>query len=326
MKNKKIFIVLLMCITLLIGFLSACGQDTDSNNSTDNDLEESEEKHEKETKTFEAANGTVEIPSHPERIIVVADSYVGYFLTLGIQPIGVSDFSMENRYFEGKLDGVESIGESNNPSMEKMVDLNPDLIITFNDANAVENLEKIAPTIAINYGEKSYKEQLKEFGDMTGREKEADEWIEQWESKIAEWKPKIQEIVGDQTVSILSPFSKGIYAFGHNFGRGGEIIYDEFDLKAPETVQEIAIDSGEGWADFSLETLPEIAGDIIFTCPWSGDEADPEHVYGSKLWEELPAVKQDRVIELDPDAAFFNDPTSLDQQLDFIIESLQNNA
>ncbi|MCZ0704169.1 iron complex transport system substrate-binding protein [Natronobacillus azotifigens] len=325
MKNKKLLLVFLLCGTLLIGLLSACGQNAESKRSADNDLGKSEEKEEKKTKTYEATNGTVEIPSNPERIIVIADSYVGYFLTLGIQPLGISDFSMNNRYFEGKLDGVESLGDSNNPSMEKMIDLNPDLIITFNDPKAVENLEKIAPTIAINYGEKSYKEQLREFGEITGRERSAEEWIEQWESKIAEWKPKIKEMVGDQTVSILSPFSKGIYAFGHSYGRGGEIIYGEFGLKAPDTVQEMAIDSGEGWADFSLETLPDIAGDIIFTCPWSGDEADPEQVYGSKLWKELPAVKQNKVIELDPSAAFFNDPTSLDQQLDFIIESLQNN-
>ncbi len=41
----------------------------------------------------------------------------------------------------------------------------------------------------------------------------------------AEAKPKVQAAVGDKTVSILQPYAKGIYAFGHNFGRGGDILY-----------------------------------------------------------------------------------------------------
>lgn len=319
MKSMKLQMMILL---LVIGMLTACAQNAGSENDLENEKEKSDVQQEQKTKIYEAANGEIEIPKDPERVLVIADSYVGYFLVLGIQPIGISDFAMDNKYFEGQLDGVESIGDSNNPSVEKIIELNPDLIITFNEPTAVESLEKVAPTIAINYGEKPYKEQLREFGYITGREEIAEEWINEWESKITEWKPKVQEVVGNQTVSILSPFSKGIYAFGHNYARGGEIIYGEFGLKAPETVQELAIDSGEGWAEFSLETLPDIAGDIIFTCQWSGDESDPEKVYGSELWKNLSAVDQNKVIQLDTNAAFFNDPVSLDQQLEFIVESL----
>lgn len=42
------------------------------------------------------------------------------------------------------------------------------------------------------------------------------------------------------------------------------------------------------------------------------------------LWKELPAVKEDRVIYLDGKAAPFNDPVSLDQQLEFIAASLKD--
>ncbi|MDQ8734299.1 hypothetical protein [Paenibacillus sp. LHD-38] len=65
--------------------------------------------------------------------------------------------------------------------------------------------------------------------------------------------------------------------FGHNYGRGGEIIYGEFGLKAPAEAQKEAIDSGTGWTSISLEKLPEFSGDII-SCPWSGDSSDPKIV------------------------------------------------
>ncbi|MFO1444031.1 ABC transporter substrate-binding protein [Bacillus sp. Bva_UNVM-123] len=320
MWNIKQFSKMVLVI-LFIGVLAACGETTDKKSIEANqNVDESSQKN--ETVTYQAANGEIEYAKNPEKIVVVADSYVGHFIALGVKPVGISDYAMGNKYFEGELDGIESIGDASNPSVEKILEMNPDLIITFNGAELNEKLEKIAPTIAVNYGEKDYKEQLKEFGKIIGKEKEADAWLTNWNRKINESKAKVQEVVGDKTISILSPFSKGIYAYGHNYARGGEIIYGEFELKAPELVQKDAIDSGKGWTEFSLETLPEFAGDYIFTCPWQENNGDPEDFYGSSLWKELPAVKEGKVFELDTNAAFFNDPVSLDKQLDFIIESL----
>ena len=84
-------------------------------------------------------------------------------------------------------------------------------------------------------------------------------------------KPKVTKAVGNKTVSIVSPFDKGIYIFGNTFARGGEIIYDELQLKARRPSKK-AIDSGVGYANISLEKLPEFAGDYIFTSPWSGSK------------------------------------------------------
>jgi iron complex transport system substrate-binding protein len=120
----------------------------------------------------------------------------------------------------------------------------------------------------------------------------------------------------------LNPYTKGLYVFGHNFGRGGEIIYGEFGLKAPAKAQTEAIDSGTGWASISMEVLTDYAGDIIFTSPWSGDTSDPQIVYNNALWKNLPAVKAGNVFQLDPTSDTYNDPVSLEGQLKFISDSL----
>lgn len=316
MKSTK-YIVRVVCLTLLVVLLAACGK-----NSAVPDVDDAKTNKTEETNTYEAANGKMEIPKNPQRIVVVADSYVGHFLALGVKPIGIVDHAMQNKYFAGELEGIENVGDWTGLSVEKILELDPDLIIAFNDPEVYEKLEKIAPTVAINYGEKDYKEQLREFGKMIGKEAEADAWLKNWDEKINEVKPIVQEKVGDQTVALLSPYAKGIYAFGDSFARGGEIIYGEFELNAPEIIQKEAIESGTGWAELSLENLPEFAGDYIFTSAWGGDDADPEVVYGSSLWKNLPAVKNDKVFELDPNASYFNDPVSLEKQLDFIVESL----
>ncbi|WP_126428552.1 iron-hydroxamate ABC transporter substrate-binding protein [Brevibacillus marinus] len=311
-------IYLIRSLILLMGLLTACGANTVQPSGSAGGAESAGA--EGETILYQAANGEVRIPQHPERVVVLADSYVGYFLALGIKPVGVTDNALQNPYFQGLTDGIVNLGDGK--SVEQILELQPDLIVTFSGEENLEKLEKIAPTVAIEYGKVDYREQLREFGRMTGREEQANAWIAEWDRKLAEQKPKVVAAVGEQTVSILSPYAKGIYAYGHNYGRGGEIIYGEFQLKAPELVQKEAIDSGQGWASLSLERLPDYAGDYIFTCRWAGDDADPSVVYDSSIWKGLPAVKNNRVFQLDPTAAYFNDPVSLEKHLEFIVEKL----
>ncbi|MDN9009358.1 hypothetical protein [Brevibacillus laterosporus] len=96
---------------------------------------------------------------------------------------------------------------------------------------------------------------------------------------MAEAKPKVKAAVGDKTVSILNPYSKGIYVFGSNFSRCGEVLCNELKLKAPAIIQKDVIDGSTGFGSLTLETLPSYAGDYIFTSAWSGDDANPEVVY-----------------------------------------------
>jgi len=308
----------LTVIILIMIVLTACG--TSGNLKEEGQTSSRDATQAGETVVYKAANGDISIPKNPQRIVVAASSYVGDFLALGIKPVGVTSDALGNPFFQGKVEGIADIGDGQ--SVEKVLDLKPDLIIAFTGTKNLEQLSKIAPTVAIAYGKKNYKEELLEFGKMTNKEAEAQAWITAWDKKIAESKSKVEAAVGGKTVSILNPYAKGIYAFGHNYGRGGEIIYGEFKLKAPPIIQKEAIDSGQGWANVSLEQLPEYAGDYIFTCPWSGDSADPEVVDGSAIWKGLPAVKANRVFQLDPKGALYNDPISLEAQLAFITEKL----
>lgn len=87
-------------------------------------------------------------------------------------------------------------------------------------------------------------------------------------------------------------------------------------------MQKEAIDNGAGFANLSLEKLPEYAGDYIFTSPWTGDTSDSSVVYDSSIWQGLPAVQNDRVIAFETDYSNYNDPIALEAQLIFIVESL----
>ncbi len=322
-------ITLLLCLTL---WLSACSGPANTNGGTGAGNLPSPtvaaENHSgnatvgnstggSETVTYSAVNGEVQIPKNPQRIVMVAGAFTGHLLALGLKPVGAGDESFNN-YTEGKLDDVINLG--NDVPYEQITELQPDLIVAWNDAELIEQLSKIAPTVAVEYGI-PLREQLTDFGKMTGREEQAKAWIAEWDAKIAEYKPIVQQAVGDQTVSIFdSGSAKEFYAYG-SFGRGGDIIYGEFGLKAPPIIQKEAIDSGQGWAKLSLELLPEYAGDYIFISGWTGDD-NAAPVFEGSLWDNLPAVKNNRVYYENSRGFVFSDPISLEAQLTFVVDSL----
>ncbi|RXZ81018.1 iron-hydroxamate ABC transporter substrate-binding protein [Paenibacillaceae bacterium] len=321
-------ITLLLCLTLL---LSACSgpANTNGRNSTSIALSPSSNANNSgntaigntngnsEMVTYSAVNGEVQIPKNPQRIVMVAGAFTGHLLALGLKPVGTGDESFNN-YTEGILDDVVNIG--NGVPYEKIMELQPDLIVVWNDPGTIENLSKIAPTVAVEYGV-PLREQLMDFGKMTGREEQAKSWIAEWDAKIAEYKPLVKQAIGDGTVSIFdSGSAKEFYAYG-SFGRGGDIIYSEFGLKAPPIIQKEAIDSGKGWAKLSLELLPEYAGDYIFISGWA-DDKNVAPVFEGSIWDNLPAVQNNHVYRENSRGFVFSDPISLEAQLKFVVDSL----
>ncbi|WP_328802829.1 ABC transporter substrate-binding protein [Saccharibacillus alkalitolerans] len=275
-----------------------------------------------ETVAYQSDVGEVQVPKNPQRIVDLTAFTTGYFVALDAPVVGAMQGAMNNKYIKEQLaaQGTTNLGDT--PTAEPILGLKPDLIIAYKGAEGIDKLSAIAPVVQLEYGKRSYKDLMLEMGKLTNREEAAKAWVEKWEARIAELKPQVEAAVGDRKVSILNPYAKGLYVFGNNYGRGGEIIYGEFGLKAPAKAQAEAIDSGTGWASISLELLPEYAGDIVFTSPWSGDDSDPETVYGNSLWKNLPAVKAGHVFRLDATSDTYNDPVSLEGQLEFITDSL----
>ncbi|ETT63212.1 ABC transporter substrate-binding protein [Paenibacillus sp. FSL R7-277] len=329
-KSKlPVGVTLLLCLTLL---LSACARPANTNGGASNVTEPGPKvstssntanaaakntNGSSETITFKAVNGDIQIPKNPQRIVMVAGAFTGHLLALGLKPVATGDESFNN-YTEGKLDDVVNLG--NDIPYEQIIELQPDLIVVWNDPAAIEKLTQIAPTVAVDYGI-PFREQLMDFGTMTGREEQAKAWIEAWDAQIAKYKPLVKQAVGERTISIFDAGSaKEFYAYG-SFGRGGDIIYGEFGLKAPPIIQKEAIDSGQGWAKLSLELLPEYAGDYIFISGWTGEE-NAAWIFEGNIWDSLPAVKNNHVYRENSRGFVFSDPISLEAQLQFVVDSL----
>lgn len=306
-KRKKSFILSLV-LALIIGLLTACGSDSSKQTTS--------EESTPETKIYHGETGDIEIPAHPKRIAMLSATYAGNLLALGITPISVNQYPKTNKFYGDMLDDVEVVTED---SLEKLIELEPDLIIAYNTDKNIKKYEEIAPTISLTYEKYNYLDQHIEIGKIVGKEKEARAWVEEWKEKAKAASEKVKAAIGDDaTAMIFESYGKDMYVYGNNWGRGSEVIYQALGLKIPEKIQKEVI--GTGWKAISTEVIPEYAGDYIFV--GEGASYIDNSFMETDVWKNIPAVKNNHVITFDSESFYFNDPISLEKEMEFFVEKL----
>jgi len=300
---KKLLLPFMLIFVLLI---SAC-----SNGSTES-KNDSSKNSESKTITYQSEDGPVKVPANPKRVVVLG-SYAGNVLSLGVNIVGVDSWSKMNPRFEKKLKGVEEVSEEN---LEKIIELKPDLIIGLSTTKNIDKLKKIAPTVTYTYDKVDYLTQHLEIGKLLNKEKEAQSWVDDFKKRAAKAGSDIKAKIGeDATVSVIENFDKQLYVFGNNWGRGTEILYQEMKLKMPQKVKKMALK--DGYYAISPEVLPEYAGDyLIFSKNQDGDTSFEK----TDTYKNIPAVKNNHVFEANAKEFYFNDPITLDYQLDFFTQ------
>ncbi|QFT91080.1 Iron(3+)-hydroxamate-binding protein FhuD precursor [Bacillus sp. THAF10] len=310
---KKLMIPFVFLLLLVV---SACGN-TSNNAGNNNDSKEGEGSS-SETITYEAETGPIEVPANPQRVVVLNSFVAGNVMALDTNIVGVDSWAKANPRYQEYIKDAEEISDQD---LEKIIELDPDLIIAASNTNNLDKLGEIAPTVAYTYGKVDYLTQHVEVGKLLNKEKEAQNWVDDFKTRAKEAGEEIRAEIGeDATVSVIENFDKELYVFGDNWGRGTEILYQEMKLNMPEKVKEMALE--EGYYQLSFEVLPEFAGDyMVFSKNSDGDTSFQE----TDTYKNIPAVKNGQVFEADAKEFYFNDPISLDFQLEFFKDSFLGN-
>ncbi|PEJ59574.1 ABC transporter substrate-binding protein [Bacillus sp. AFS002410] len=305
---KKILIPFLLIFVLII---SACSNTAASKDDSKNEPKKSG------TITYQSQNGPVKVPANPKRVVVLS-SFAGNVMSLGVNIVGVDSWSKSNPRWTEKLKNAEVVSDDN---IEKIIELNPDLIIGLDSVKNLDKLKKIAPTVVYTYGKVDYLTQQIEIGKLLNKEKEAQAWVDDFKTRAAKVGEEIKAKIGpNATVSVIEKFDKQLYVYGNNWGRGTEILYQEMKLKMPKKVEENALKPG--YYAISLEVLPEFMGDYVIFSKF--DQSDTS-VEKTNTYKNTPAVKNKRVFEVNGSEFYFNDPDTLDMQLEFFKKQFLGN-
>ena len=299
-------------LTVTIFLLVACGSSSKSKNSASSDKVELSSKPK-----IDGFHYYGDIPKNPKRIASLSSTYTGYLLQLGFDPVTVTSYDAKNPVLKEKVKNAKVLMPEDLESIAKQ---KPDLIVVDASDKNIDELKKIAPTIAIDYGKNDYLEILNRFGQIFGKEKEADQWIADWKSKTADIGKQLKEKLGqDVTFTVVGLYEKEIYLFGNNWGRGGEVIYKSLGFDAPQKVKDEVFPSG--YLQVSQETVSEYIGDYVLVA--AEDDKTGSALYESDVWKSIPAVQQNHILKVDANAFYFNDPLTLEYELKTIQDGLE---
>lgn len=298
---KKAFILVAAAILLVLGACSS--QSADDKKGT-----KAKEKESNDTITYQSENGPVKVPAHPKRVVVLS-SFAGNVMQLNVNLVGVDSWSKMNPRFDQQLKNVKEVSEDN---LEQIIELNPDLIIALSTVKNVDKLKEIAPTVTFTYGKVDYLQQHIEIGKLLNKEKEATAWVEDFKKRAALAEKDIKaKIGGDASVSVIENFNKQLYLYGDHWGRGTEVLYQTLHLKMPDKVKS-AVEK-DGYFALSTEVLPQYAGDYLIV---SKDKTMDNSYQETETYKNIPAVKNDHVLEVNQKEFYFNDPLTIDYQLE----------
>ncbi|MCQ4086879.1 iron-hydroxamate ABC transporter substrate-binding protein [Saccharibacillus sp. JS10] len=311
---KKWSLPLLLVFILV---LSACGNTAKTPTANGATNESAPSDTASDTITYESENGPIQVPANPQRVVDLS-SYTGNLLKFGVPVVGVDKWSKANPNFQDQLKDVPEVSADD---IEKIIELQPDLIIASSDVKNADKLKQIAPLVTYTYNKVDYLTQIEEVAKAINKGEEGAAWVADFKKQAQTAGEEIKAKIGaDQTVTVMEGDAKAMYIFGDAWGRGTEVLYQAMGLKMPEKVKEVT--SKQGYYDLSLEVLPEYMGDyIIFSKTLTGDNS----FQNTDTYKNIPAVKNGHVYETDATAFYFNDAVSLQYQLDFFKKSFLGN-
>lgn len=310
MKNIK-FIAIILILSLSILTLAGC--ETKKPDAVIEPIENISEEFgvtiEDNKVTFTDGRGQITtLNKNPERVVVLYNSYLEVWMQNGGHVIGKLEDSVGQAEIPG-TEGAEIVGALGSISLEKLLEVKPDLIIL--NSGQKSQMELVAtieqnniPLMAIDYvGKDDYLKLVRIFTALNDR----DDLFQQNAVAVKEGIDSyIEKSPRDKNykVLIMMASAKSVTA------RGSESYVGEM-LKDLNTVN-IADLSNEALNDknFSIEKILEEDPDFIFVQTTGNDMEKvkarmKEDVESNPAWSSLSAVKGDKYIVLPKDLYMF---------------------
>ncbi|WP_145525434.1 Fe2+-enterobactin ABC transporter substrate-binding protein [Yersinia rohdei] len=263
------------------------------------------------SRTVETAKGPVTLTHQPIRIVSTSITITGTLLAINAPVIAsgatVPDTTVADN--QGFFTQWSDVAQSRKlvpmyhtePNAEAVAGMDPDLIIisaTGGDSalKLYEQLSVIAPTLVINYDDKSWQELALVLGQATGHEKDAQQVIDKFANRLNEVKQNIT--LPPQPVSAFVYQSAGSTAnLWTEFSAQGKLLQDlGFTLaKIPDAVKgNTSMGHRKDIIQLGGEKLAEgLNGETILL--FSGDQPAIDALKSNKFLAHIPAIEHHRV-------------------------------
>ncbi|MBN2618198.1 MAG: ABC transporter substrate-binding protein [Spirochaetales bacterium] len=242
-------------------------------------------------KITDSKNREVIIKNEPERIISLAPSITEIIYALGGEKklVGRTDYCD----YPLSVTNISSIGSLWSPNIEKIVALNPDIIIasTHFQKEVLEKLEDLNINVVVFEESGSLNgiyTDIKKIGLVLNKKDQAEDYAKQLESKITKLTEQVKNLEKPSVYYVVAYGDQGDYTAG-----GDTFISDLIELAGGNNIAKDSI----GWG-YSLEKIIDKNPDIII-CTNKFNTMD-----GLKMatgYKFLPAIKNGKVYQINTD-------------------------
>ncbi|MCC6612273.1 MAG: iron-siderophore ABC transporter substrate-binding protein [Anaerolineae bacterium] len=273
------------------------------------------------------------VPENPQRIVTLEWTYTEDLLALGIQPVGMADIDGYSEWVKipVALDAsVADVGTRNEPNLEVIAGLNPDMIIgvAFRLTENYDELSAIAPTLVFNpypddLSVSQYDEMMSTFTTIGAAVNRADE--------------------GSQVLAHMEATYDAAEAALEAVGRSGEpfILSQGWTTDNLSTfrlftdnamgvhiLEQIGLENAwdaapqlYGFTEIGIEGFADLR-DEAFNFFYVAQESDNALFAESPLWSSLTFVQQERAYWMGGDVWLFGGPLSAELLVDTVLTAM----
>lgn len=273
---------------------------------------------------------TVELPVNPQRVVAgyTTDADVAIILDLplvgapGARGSALEAFAPYQP--QEKLANVERITTFTEPNLEQILALDPDVIIdsvgNYIDGR-IELFMQIAPTLDVSteYSE-GWRTYLRTVAKIFDRTELAEAFIADYEMRAADIGVRIRERYPDATFALIGAYEPGVVWVSDLTMHPVKILVNDVGL-TPSAIMPATVAERPNLSMEKLTLLDDTDMLFLRVEPLPEGEGRDQSIHGplkeSPLWQRLPAVQNNMVIEYDAEL-FYASPLTASAFLDVL--------
>jgi len=272
---------------------------------------------------------TLEEPA--TRVVGLEWGVVENLVSLGVMPAGVADVEGYTTWVSAAPldDSVTDVGLRGEPSIDALVALEPDLVITTTDLpeNIIAQIEELVPVLVVRAAAAErpvdqMKDNLTLVAEAVGKTGEAEELLAAVDASIADGAAALAEAgLEGRPFTMADGWVEGNNVSVRAFTAGSLVgaVGEEMGLV---NAWELEGDPNYGLAVTDVEGLTNL-GDVEFIYYANAAEQDPyETLAGNAIWEGLPFVEAGNVHRLPDGIWMFGGPLSVQQFVEATVDTL----
>lgn len=291
---------LLAVVLLLSVWLTACGQkpaaQPDTKPGEAAAPAQADGKHK-----VKHAMGEAEVPANPQKVVILTNEGTEALLALGVKPIGAVQSYTGNPWFDhikADMEGVKAVGGEQQPNLELIASLKPDLIIgnKMRHEKIYDQLKAIAPTVYSETLRGEWKDNFKLYAEALNKKAEGEKIIAAFDKRIEDFKQKAGSKLSEKVAVVRFMGGKTRYYYGNMFTG---VIFKQIGIARSD-----AKNDEKAFEDITKERLTELeaADRVIYFTYETGDgkgTKQEEEWMNDPLWKNLKVVKNNKVFKVD---------------------------